>query len=55
VAKHCSHIVLKVFDGLRPLIHLLTTKTGSLNVALLWCKQSGAAMINGKAVTMELT
>jgi hypothetical protein len=43
-AKHCSRIVLKVFDGLRPLIHLPTTKTESV-----------AAMINGKAATMELT
>jgi hypothetical protein len=48
-------IIDLVFDRLRPLIHFPTTKTGSLNVALLWCKQSGAAMINGKAATMELT
>jgi hypothetical protein len=39
VAKHCSHIVLNVFNELRPHIHLLTTKTGSHKVAVLQCKQ----------------
>jgi hypothetical protein len=34
-SKCCSYIVLKVFDGLRHLIHILTTKAGSLNVSLL--------------------
>jgi hypothetical protein len=38
-AKHCFHIVLKVFDWFRPLIHLQTTKNGSLNAALPWCKR----------------
>ena len=37
-AKHCSRIVLKVFGVFRPLIHLQTTKNGSLNTALPWCK-----------------
>jgi hypothetical protein len=42
--------VLKVYDVLRPLIHLPTTKTG-----LLVQTESRAAMINGMAAMMELT
>jgi len=38
-AKHCSDIVLKVFNGFRPLIHLHTTKNGSLKAARPWCKR----------------
>ena len=32
------HIVLKAFDGFWPLIHIQTTKNGSLKAALLWWK-----------------
>jgi hypothetical protein len=38
-AKHSSCIVLKVFDGLQSMMYRLTTKAGSLNIALFWCKQ----------------
>ena len=38
-AKHCSRIVLKVFDGFLPLVHLQTTKNGSLNASRPWCKR----------------
>jgi hypothetical protein len=34
-AKYCSHIALKTFDGLWPLIELPTTETGWLNAAPL--------------------
>jgi hypothetical protein len=52
-AKHWSLIVLEVCDAMQPLIHLPTTKTRLLNVALLGCKWK--AMINGMAAMMELT
>jgi hypothetical protein len=55
VAKHCSHSVLKVFDGLLPLIHLLTTRTESLNIISWVQTEWGVAVINGKAAPMELT
>jgi hypothetical protein len=34
--------VLKVSDRWQPLILLPITKTGSLNVSLLWCKQKAS-------------
>jgi hypothetical protein len=43
-AKHSSRIALKVFGGSWPLIHLPTTKAGSLN-----------GITNGEAEVMELT
>lgn len=35
-ARHCFRIVLRVFDELRPPMHLPTTKTGSLFVVSFW-------------------
>jgi hypothetical protein len=43
--------VLKVFDGFQPLTHLPITELCSS----LMQAERGAAMINGKAATMELT
>jgi len=55
-AKHCSHIVLKVFDGFRPLILLHTTKKRvTERCSSLVQTESGAAKVNGTVATKELT
>jgi len=55
-AKHCSHIVLKVFDVFRSLIHLHTTKKRITECcSLLVRTESGAAMANVTITTNELT
>jgi hypothetical protein len=43
--KHCFHIVLKIYNGLLPLVHLQPIKIVSLHTAVLWCYKSGAAML----------
>ena len=54
--KHSSRIVLKVFDGFRPLIHLQTTKKWiTESCSSLVQTESGAAMVNVTAGTKELT
>jgi hypothetical protein len=54
-AKHCSRIVLKVFDGLLPPITPPDHKN-RINERCSSLKQteSGVAMTNGEAATMEL-
>jgi len=55
-AKHCSHIVLKVFDEFRPLIHLQTTKKWITECcSSLVQMESGAAMVNVTVATKEQT
>ena len=56
VAKHCSRIMLKVFDGFRSLIHLqTTTKRITERCSSLVQTESGAAMVNVTVGTKELT
>jgi hypothetical protein len=54
-AKHCSHIMLKVFDGFLPLIHLQPTKIRSLHAVLLWCHGKGTGHVDTATTTLQLT
>jgi hypothetical protein len=55
VAKHRSHIVLKVFHGFWPLMHLLATKNlMTEHCSSLVQTESGAPAISSKAVMLEL-
>jgi hypothetical protein len=40
LVKHCSHTVLKVFDGFWPLVYLQLTKIGSMHAALFGAQRS---------------
>jgi hypothetical protein len=52
--KHCSHVILKVFNGFMPLVHTQQTKTGLLNTAFFGAYGKWNGHTNTTTITQKL-